>query len=943
MVRIRLLGPVELRVGSDGFATPAGAQRRAILALLALELGRVVTVDRLCEALWGERSPASARAAVQGHVAALRKLLAGTPFELHTRSPGYLLAGPADEVDALRFETLTVRAAGHAERAEDAEDAEAIALLEEAQRLWRGEALADLPDTPLRTAVVDRLQQSRTAALLDWASLRLRQGTGAAAVAALEQEVRTDGLREELVALLMRCLRQAGRPADALTAYHRALRRLDGELGIRPGPALQTALAEVLADEPPEPSPAVPPAPGPAVHAPDQLPRRLVDFTGRQAELDRLDQACAPDRGTDGPVLVVGPAGVGKSALVTAWAHRAAHRFPDGRLYADLRGLAQDGQARPEAVLADFLHALGVPADAVPVGRAARAALFRERTRGRRLLVVLDDAAGPDQVGDLLPEGPDCAAVVTSRASLEDLIALDGAVLLRLAAPSEEDALLLLERALTPERVRADREAAGRVVRLCDRLPLALRIAAARLTAQPDWTVTELADELADERTRLAVLDAGGPLGIEAQLLLTHRQLSSTASELFTALAVHPGAEFDLTASAALLATDTATAHAALGELAAHHLLTGTAPGRYRHTGLVRLFGAGLLAELPEAARRLFRERLADYYLAALQHCGFYLDPCQEDSDSPAHPPHTLPAVGDIRAALDWFRAEEPAVRALVEAVTTTDPERAWRIALTTGSLYYGASLFSHWLDRATAGLAAAERCGDPGAIALLLNCRAQALIALERRREAADAARKAVGFTDTVDGPLATSARIRALATLALATAMLGDTTEAQRLAASATSLAVASGNRRRLVDAKIHQGAVGLASGDPDAARRHSREASDLLPPTPVTQVHLWALLTEAQSLPLTVREGAADLIWHRLLAACEEAGLLYGHALAEQSYAAYLVARGRAPEVSGRLRSALDRFRRHEQLAGYRSEFATSLEQSLNLRSPEWSPGR
>ncbi|MEV7773628.1 BTAD domain-containing putative transcriptional regulator [Kitasatospora sp. NPDC086791] len=953
MVRIRLLGPVELRVGADGFATLAGAQRRAVLALLALGLGRVVTVDRFCEALWGEWPPASARAAVQGHVAALRKVLADTPFELHTRASGYLLTGPADQVDALRFETLTARAAEHAGPSDGSGptgptgrggrggDAEAIALLEEALRLWRGEALADLPDTPLRTAAVDQLQQSRTAALLRWASLRLRQGTGAAAVAVLEQDVRTDGLREELVALLMRCLRQAGRPADALAAYHRARRRLDHELGIRPGPALRAALAEVLADDRPDALPAAPPAPGPAARVPQQLPRRMVDFVGRQAELDRLDHDCAPGRAADGPVLVVGPAGVGKSALVTAWAHRSADRFPDGRLHADLHGLAPAGPARPDAVLADFLHALGVPADAVPADRAGRAALFRERTRGRRLLVVLDDAADPDQVADLLPEGPGCAAVVTGRGPLEDLVALDGATLLRLAALPEQDALLLLERALTPERVRAEPEAAARLVHLCDRLPLALRIAAARLAAQPAWTVAGLTAELADERTRLAVLDVDDTLGVRPRLQLTLRQLSPSAADLLTALAVHPGGEVDTLASAALLRTDTATAHRALGELAARHLLTGTTPGRYGRTDLVRLFSAGLLADLPEPRRRLLRERLADYYLAALRHCGSLLDPGQEDTGSSAHPPRALPSAVDIRTALDWFRAEEPAVRALADAITVTDPGRAWRIALTSGSLYYGASRFTDWLARAVAGQEAAERCGDPVAVALLHTCRAQALVALERRHESAEAARKAVAATDSVDGPRAASARVRALATLAMVTAMLGDSAEAKRLAAAATSLALASGDRRRLVDAKVHQGWVSLATGDRDDAQRRSREARELLPPVPVTQVHLWSMLTEAQALPPTVRDETADLAWHRLLAACEEAGLLYLHALAEQSYAAHLLARGREREVSDRLRTALDRFRCHDRQAGYLSEFTTSLEESLSLRSADRSP--
>lgn len=975
-MRIRLLGPVELRVGADGFAGLAGAQRRAVLALLAMRLGHLVTVDQLSELLWDEQPPASARAAVQGHVAALRKVLADTPFELHTRDSGYLLAGPAGAVDALRFEELAAAAdrhAGHGDRIT------AVALLEEALRLWRGDALADLPDTRLRAAAVDRLQHCRTAALLCWAGLRLGQGAGASAVPLLEQGVRADGLREELVALLMRCLHQAGRPAEALTAYHQARVRLDDELGINPGPALRAALAEVLADDrTAEPTtvarPAAEPAPltAQAPSAPRRLPRRDPDFAGRVTDLARLDRACGPGRAGDGPVLVVGPAGVGKSALVTAWAHRVAGRFPDGVLHAELRGLAPsgpdgpdalnapdaldgpdtpdgldrpdapDGPARPEEVLAGFLRALGVPADDIPAGRAARAALYRERTRGRRLLVLLDDAADADQVADLLPAGPAGTAVVTGRGPLEGLVALEGATPLRLAALPEDDALQLLERALTPERLHAEPEAAARLAGLCDQLPLALRIAAALLAARPDWTIAELVAELADERTRLAVLDADGTLSVADRLRLTHRRLSAPAADLLAALAAHPGREVETQASAALLGSDTATAHRALGELASHHLLTGTAPGRHARTDLVRLYGAGLLAERPEQDRRLLRERLADHYLTALRHCGAFLDPGQEDTAPPAGPPagpaQALPAAVDIRTALDWFDAEEPAISALI-ASPDTDPARAWRLALTCGSLYYGASRFTDWLAAARLGQAAAERCGDPVAVALLLTCRAQALVALERRSESAEAARKAVAAAGSATGPAAASARVRALATLALVTAMLGQGAEAERLAAAATALALESGDRRRLVDAKVHQGWVSLAVGDREGAQRRSREARELLPATPVTQVHLWSLLTEAQALPPTVRDDTADLAWHRLLAACEEAGLLYLHAVAEQAYATHLSARGREAEVRGRVRTALDRFRAHDRQAGYLSEFTTGLEESLDLRTGRW----
>ncbi|WP_371493747.1 winged helix-turn-helix domain-containing protein [Kitasatospora sp. NBC_00374] len=964
-MRIRLLGPVELRTGADGFTTPPGAQRRAVLALLALRLERVVPVDDFYELLWGEWPPASARAALQGHVAVLRKALAGSPFVLHTRSPGYLLTGPADEVDALRFEALAGLAAEHAARRDrgagkangeddtdgtDGTDDLAIGLLEQALRLWRGRALADLPDTAPRRAVVDQLVQARTRALITWAGLRLRQGSGAAAVPVLEQTVRADGLREEVVALLVRCLHQAGRPADALAAYHRARGLLDRDLGIPPGPALQAALAEVLAGDgdsrpaPPRsgaarPAPAAP-APGrpdpPARATPRQLPRRPVDFVGRTAEWEWLDRVCGPDRTEGRPALVVGPAGAGKSATVAAWAHRVATGFPDGRLFADLRGFDPAGPADPTELLGRFLHALGVPASDVPADRAGRAALYRARTHGRRLLVVLDNALDAGQVTDLLPGGALCATVVTSRGSLEDLLVTEGAALLRLGALPDSDALRLLERSLTPARVQAEPAAAARLAELCDRLPLALRTAVARLAARPDWAIADLVAELADERTRLAALEADGVPGMSDALELTHRHLSPSAALLFTLLAAHPGREVDALACAALLGGEPAASRDALGELTAHHVLTETAPGRYGRSELVRLFGSQLLAEHPDGLQRLGTERLLDYYLEAVRRFGEHLEPGQDGYGERAHPPAALPQAVGARGGLDWFRAEESAIRALVTTAAGTDPPRAWRLAMSASALYYGSSRFSDWLECLRAGEHAAEACGDRIGTALLRGVLANALLGLERRQEAAEAARKALAGTSPGDG----YPHIRALVSLAMAVAMLGNTAEATRLAATASALAGECGDPRQLSYALGYQAGVSLLAGDPESALRQAREARDLLPDHPAATIHLWSMLTEAHAMQTLGGHEAVELAWHRVLAACEEAGQLHMRAIAEQSFAAFLLARGREPEAVGRLRSALDRFRSHAHLAGSASELTTVVEESLNLRTGQRS---
>ncbi|MDH6108921.1 DNA-binding SARP family transcriptional activator [Kitasatospora sp. MAP12-15] len=632
---IRLLGPVELRRPDGGLAEVAGAKRRAVLALLALELGRSVAVERFFGMLWGEEAPAQARAALQGHVAALRKVLDGTPFVLHTRAPGYLLTGDARLVDARRFEELAARAAGLDD------PAEAAALYERALGLWGGSALADLPDTALRRSLAERLDEGRIGALTGWAQCLLRLGEGGAAIAALEQQVRSDELREQTAAVLVRCLHQAGRSSAAVNAYHHTRRRLDEELGMPPGPALQAALAAVLTTEPAvlttepavlttEPadadaaqaSPAdVPPVDAPPTAAPPvrSLPRQPLGFVGRGAESGWLDQECGAERVGNGLAVLIGPAGVGKTATAVHWAHGAAAGFPDGQLFVDLRGFDPAGPADPDDVLSGFLRALGVAPDAIPRDPAARAALYREQTARRRLLVVLDNAHCSREVSELLPAGPGCATVVTSRSTLEELVVTEGATILRLEPLSTADALHLLERVLAPDRVRAERAAAERLVALCDHLPLALRIVAAKLAARPAWSLADLVAELHDERNRLLLLDTPGVAGVRTGLFLTYCQLPIDAARLLPLLAVHPGDEVDAGAAAALLDSCLRTGRQALGTLAAYHLLVESAPGRYRRPDLIRLYSEELSAARGAEAHRAAGTRLLEHYRAAGQ------------------------------------------------------------------------------------------------------------------------------------------------------------------------------------------------------------------------------------------------------------------------------------------------------------------------------------
>ncbi|MFI6845107.1 BTAD domain-containing putative transcriptional regulator [Kitasatospora sp. NPDC050467] len=913
-MEIRLLGPVELCTADGEALAVGGAQRRAVLALLALELGRAVPVERFFELLWGDEPPTHAKAALQGHIAALRKLLTGSGFTLLTRAPGYRLTGDPGAVDAVAAAELAARAAGTT-------DDTAAALLRQALGLWRGAALAGLPATPLRGALADGLDDARTGALTAWARRQLRLGQGHTAVPALEQAVRADGLSEPMTALLMRCLHQSGRSPDALRVYHRSRVRLGEELGVTPGPALQQALAEVLAadratDPPCRPTAAPGGAAGepgpPTVPVAGRLPAPPRGFVGRDAEDDWLDQQCGPERTGDGLAVVAGPAGVGKTALVVRWAHRAAAGFPDGRLFADLRGFDPAGPGDPGQVLGSFLRALGLPEAAIPEDRAARAALFREQTRHRRLLVVLDNARCADDVAGLLPSGPGCATVVTSRNSLEALVVTDGAALCQLAALPAADAYRLLERALTAERLAAEPEPAGRLTELCDRLPLALRIVAGRLAARPGRPVADLVAELTDERTRLAALGTpGGAAGVRTALSLTYQHLPENARSLLALLAVHPGAEVDPYAAAALLGSDADGARHALGPLTAHHLLSEPAPGRFGRHDLVRLYGAELFDRLPAERRRQAFRSLVDYELVAAGLAVRRINPLHEPFRPEGPGPRALPRLGGVPSTLAWCHAEEPVLRALVSAATDRgEYERAWRLARVTATLYYGAGRVFDRLACLRIGLRAARLDGGREGLAAMEAATACALGSTGRVAEALPLAAQAVARTTPDDGDL----HVHALSVRASMTALSGDPAGADRLSQAALALIRASGPSEHAATVLSNAAALKVVLGEPVAALEHARETRALLAGNPTANAHLWAMVSEALALRALGERTAAERVWREALRLCGSTGNVRLHALTRRHFAEFLAGTGRAAEAREHLRAAGELYSAH-----------------------------
>ncbi|MEU0672161.1 BTAD domain-containing putative transcriptional regulator [Streptomyces sp. NPDC006172] len=600
-LRFELLGPVRvMRAGRElalGFP-----QQRALLALLLAHAGRTVPTSEILDVLWAERPPASAHRIVRRYAGALRRLLEP---ELPPRAPGgrllrrpggYLLEATSDEVDLLRFRELTrqgkrAAATGRPETA--------AGRLTEALREWRGPVVAmGIPRTAREhvqfTAVEHELRHTAVLA----ADAALRCGRADQVLPALRRATALAPLDEPLHTRLILSLAACGRQAEALAAYDDVRRRLTADLGVGPGPELAAAHTSVLRQEAGRlrSGPTVRlgrAAPVVRLRTPTaaQLPPDSDLFVGRQAELDWLVARSAEP----GPTVlaVVGMPGVGKSALALHWAHRIAGRYPDGRLYVSLSGTDPARPALdPVEALRAMLTALGVPASDIPEGQAARAGLYRTLLADRRVLVVLDDLAGTEQSGPLLPGAPGCLTLVTSRDALPGLIA-SGARPLRLEPPTAADARELLIRRLGADRVAAEPAAADEIAARCGRLPLALTAAAERLTHRPEATLAALAAEL---RAHESGLDAfnGLPADVRTSFLGSTRRLTPQSERLFRLLPRHPGPDLTATAAADLAGLPVRRTRILLGELADAHLVTEHTPARYTLHPLLRAHAAEL-------------------------------------------------------------------------------------------------------------------------------------------------------------------------------------------------------------------------------------------------------------------------------------------------------------------------------------------------------------
>ena len=730
---IEVLGPVRVRDTERGTIMLEGPRQRTLLALLACANGRAVPVDRIIDALWGERLPKDPRRSLHTHVSALRRILGSGV--LVREGDAYRLGLAAHHVDVRAF---TDGAAAARSAADEGRHEEAVAAFLRALGRWRGAPLGGT------SGVWAAGERSRLASVHldvqeDLLDAAVPLGRDVVSVDELAAVVERHPLRERLRGHLMLALTRQGRQSDALVCYQEGRRVLIEELGIEPGPALREIHRQVLGGgaRGPRPGHQPPRSKGRALAVvelpvrrgvstdrptPRQLPPDIPDFTGRAAVLSYLCDAGDP------VLTITGAPGVGKTALAVHAAHLLGHRFPDGQLFAELHG-TRDRPRRLDEVLGRFLLALGVSEHGLPRHSGERVDLYRTLLADRRVLVVLDDAADERQVRPLLPSGPRCVCLVTSR---RRLAALEGARRLDLPELDDADSVQLLERVAGSARGEAEHGRALEIVRLCGHLPLAVRIAGARLSSRPDLTRLRFTSRLREEHRRLNEL-AIGDLEVRGSLALSYVGISPLAQRGLRRIGWLGVPDFPAWLVAVLLERSIEEGEAVVDELVRAQLVQvagtdGTGIVRYRLHDLTRLFAhERAVVEDEPTVLRAAADRAGRCWLALIE---------EASSGTPVRllrprPSANRPATvvdGPIREAVlaapdAWFEAEQSVLVRMVERTTAVGlvglgTDLATALCASSFALH---NRFHSWWSTHSVALEAARRDGDHAAQARLL------------------------------------------------------------------------------------------------------------------------------------------------------------------------------------------------------------------------------
>lgn len=745
-MRFRVLGPVELEVGGR-WISAGPPKQRIVFAALCLRGGRVVSTDALIDLLWGENPPASAVKNVQKYVWQLRRLLGD---RLRSQSPGYRLIIRAGELDADRFFVLVARAR-RAHRNGDLD--RASQEFNEALALWRGPALADLVFDGSVAELARPLEVERIEAIHEFVDVETAAGRGEQLLPRLEAWVAGNRLDEPLRERQIRILLGAGRPVQALSAFVAAESQFLAELGVAPGPELQ-ALAGAARRAMTVSLPSDDPAP---LH---QLPPTIPTFVGRRSELGRLAELLTPRVMSVPVVSIVGAGGVGKSTLAIRVAHRLADRFSGGQLYLDLQGTSASlpPVTAGEAVRA-LLSALGVDPVDMPSDLAAAIRLYRARSGRQSLLILLDNAADIAQVRPLIPITGGSAVLITSRRPLPDV---DGVAHLHLETLPEADAADLLRLTLGPERVASEPDdELVRLVEACDRLPLALRVASAKLAARPSWTVTAFNQRLRDERNRLNELQLAD-ISVRASFAISYRHLSAVAQRVFRCCGWFPGPEFCPEAIAVLAGLNPDVVGVLLEGLVDEALVLSRRPGRYRLHDLMRIYATECAQEHEgDHAGRAALAHLAGWYLRAVDAADRLVMPVRgrgtvEPGVTDDPPP---PRLENRHQAIDWFEAERPNVRAIVNAAAQRGLDQvAAQLPVTMRGYLELRRCMDDWIGMHQVALTCVRKLDDRYAHARVLNSLGSGYRCQERFAEAIDCYHQAVDLVRSL-GDLRTEA----------------------------------------------------------------------------------------------------------------------------------------------------------------------------------------
>lgn len=654
-MEFRMLGPLE--AWHDHTAIPLGdQQQRFILVVLLLHANKPLSPERITEIVWPDNP--ERRTLVRGYINKLRKTFDGTDAEIERTATGYVLRVNEDRIDTVRFDRLREEAAL---AQQDNDQRRAIDLLREAVTLWRGRFLEDIDVDRVGGAEVFPPTESYHDALGDLAELELVTGDHRSARDRMRRATRTSPDHQKYAELLMRALIAGGDGAGAIRVFDTASAAL-AESGIEPGTVLRNLAERARRGEPAS-----------------TLPSRPGAFTGRSGELDKIAAAAA---GSDErrAVWISGPPGVGKSGLAVEAAHRLRDRFPDGQLLVRLNGFTPN--VAPMSVsdaLDQLLTDLGVPAEQIPDTVGRKATIYQSRLYGTKTLVVLDNAASPEQIRPLLPETRDCFAVVTSRKMGEPDISEH----VRLAPMPAGDASALFQRLTNgSSRVRGRSADVAGLVKRCGYMPVSITIAAALLRKHDRWSLDYLIGQLDD---------TGAWREDGAAIHASYRQLDADQQQVFRLFGHLPGPDVDIVGAAALIGSDIAATRKLLHDLHEVCLLEEVAPERYQMLDSIKEFAA---LELPSAEAL---ERLLDFYLVTLAdavNVAYPFDRAALPSVERESPQSLRFARED--EAMAWIIAERDN---LMAAIKQADSDRAWLLASLIWRHFNTANRIDDWID----------------------------------------------------------------------------------------------------------------------------------------------------------------------------------------------------------------------------------------------------